>query len=132
MPTTMSNCEPIFASPAFVDLSVLPVPQHIELQLHCSPCGICNRNPHAEITANVLTMADGHLHLRQNVPVSFCAVHQVTLREKLEHRRPCTTESVIGHNGLPDGGIEEDRLRRDAGMPRQIGAELGLDRSIVE
>ena len=74
----------------------------------------------------MLAPAQRDLHLRHDVPVGFSAVHQVAGGEKLHHGRPLAAEPMIGGDGLSNGGVVEEALRRFIGMSRQIGAHLEL------
>jgi len=63
-------------------------------------------------------------------PVHFRFVHQIARPDKLEHRRPHSSQTMICSNTLPDGGIEKYRLRRNVRMTRQIRAKLCLNKCV--
>src|SRR5882724_7437790 len=117
-------------SPTFVKPTVEPVPKQVEHNLYLSSRSVVDRYADAEIGANVLPLADRHLHLRQHVPISFCMVHQIPGGQKLEHRRPQPAQTVIRPKTLADRSIKKYRLRRDVRMPRQVRAELRLNKCV--
>jgi len=118
------------ASPALRQFAVLPIPQEIKLQLNGTTESICNRHADPEVAANMLAMADGHLQLRKDIPVSLGGLVQVALGEKFHHWRPGAPESMVCADGLPNCCIEEDGLRRYVCMARQVGAELRLNECV--
>src|SRR5437868_1480811 len=118
------------ASPALGQAAVLPVPKNVKDGLDVASGSIVDGNAHAKVGADVLTLADGHLHLRENVPIGFGAVDQITGCEKFAHRRPHPAEAVVGGKSLSDGGIEKNSLRGDVGVAGQIRSELRLNKSV--
>src|SRR5712671_2948736 len=117
-------------SPTFVKPTIKPVPKQVEHNLYLSSRSVVHRYADAEIGANVLPLADRHLHLRQHIPIGFCMVHQIPSRQKLEHRRPQPAQTVIRPKTLADGGIKKYRLWRDVRVPRQVRAKLRLNKCI--
>src|SRR5258708_34922969 len=119
-----------FHLPAFVQSSVLPVPEQIEHDLNVSSGSVVDGNAHAEVGTDVLTLANRHLHLRQHVPICFRIVDKIPSREEFHHRRPQAAQTMIRRETLAEGGIEEDGLRGDVRVTRQVGAELRLYKRI--
>src|ERR1700722_9945392 len=60
--------------PALVQSSVKPIPQQVEHNLFGPSGSIRNRNAQSKIRADMLPLTDGHLHLRQDVPICFGTV----------------------------------------------------------
>ena len=87
LPEKMNNTRAL-ASPTFSQLAVLPVPENVKHQLHGSSRRITDRRANAQVSFDVLPVADRHLHLRQQVPVCLCSSGQISVGQKLHHRRP--------------------------------------------
>src|SRR6266403_4299034 len=115
-PTAQSRKALFSPSPTFVKPTVEPVPKQIEHNLYLSSRSVVDRHANAQIGANVLPLADRHLHLRHDIPIRLRFVYQIARAEKLEHRRPRPSQAVIRSKTLADGGIKKYRLRRDISM----------------
>src|SRR5882757_10466207 len=129
-PTAQSRKALFSPSPTFVKPTIKPVPEQVEHNLYLSSRGVVDRYADAEVGANVLPLADRHLHLRQHIPIGLCMVHQIPSRQKLEHRRPQPAQTVIRSKTLADRSIKKYRLRRDVRVPRQVRAKLRLNKCV--
>src|SRR5882757_340463 len=129
-PTAQSRKALFSPSPTFVKPTIKPVPKQVEHNLYLSSRSVVHRYADAQIGANVLPLADRHLHLRQHIPIGFCMVHQIPGRQKLEQRRPQSAQTVIRPKTLADRSIKKYRLRRDVRVPRQVRAKLRLNKCI--
>ena len=78
------------------------------------------------VRANMLPLADRHLHLRQHVPVRLRTVHQIAVRQKFHHRAPLASQPMIPRQRLPQRRVIEQRLRRLLRIYRQVRAHLKL------
>src|SRR5581483_1493874 len=79
----------------------------------------------------MLAMADGDLDLRNEIPVRLRSRHKVAVGDELQHRRPQPSQPVIRAKALANGRIKKQRLRRDAGVERQLRPKLCLDKSVA-
>src|SRR5438105_3678934 len=67
----------IIPLPTFIQTPILPIPEEIELDLCGSSRTVAHRHSDPQITPDMLSSAYCELHLRQQVPIHFCVVHQI-------------------------------------------------------
>src|ERR1700719_49742 len=106
------------ALPALVKFSVEPVPKDVEDDLARPAWRVRDGLAIANVYPEVLTAADGYLHLRHYVPVRRCSSHKIASGDELHHGRPQAGQASIGGKALPHCGAPVNHLRRNVGMAR--------------
>src|SRR5215510_2201993 len=119
-----------FSSPALGQLSVGPIPKHVEDNLVLPACGVCEWLAEANVCADVLSAAECDLHLGYNVPVGLCSSHEIAIGDELYHGRPQAAQTMICRNALSQSGTPVNRLRRDVSVAGQSGASLELNEGV--
>src|SRR5581483_4692843 len=112
--------------PPVAQAAVKPVPKYIEDDLGRASGSMVHWDLNSHVCKDVLPLAERDLKLRQEVPVLLCAIDQISIRQKLDHRCPDAPESLVLCERLPHSRPPEHRLWRLIGMGRQLRAELRL------
>ena len=116
--------------PPLEKAAIEPVPQQVERDLHRAPLSVIDRRLQPCAGPHVLTRAECHLHLRNEIEIGRRAVLEITVTQQLDHRRPEPPEALSATQRLADSKAAEDGARRVGGFNGQVCSRLRLNEAL--
>src|SRR5690349_10551267 len=81
--------------PAAEEAAIEPVPEQIGVEGAPAPVAVRHRHLDSGTHEHVVTLAQRHLQLRDDVPLGARTGFEGTRRDQLEHRRPLAMEAAL-------------------------------------
>src|ERR1700760_2830443 len=115
----------ICSSPAIPEGTLSPIPEDVEDNLRFSIGGVVDRRADADVGPDVLALANGDLHLRDEVEISIGAIGVCTY--ELDHGSEKAPETIIRRHRAACGGAKEESRRRFVFVEADIATKLKLE-----
>src|SRR6266511_1929617 len=114
--------------PELKQAAVKPVPQDIAQHLGLAIDTFVERHTHAHVEPDVLQLAEGHLHLRHEIPLDYRAFW---LRyQQFGHRRPGATKTAILRERVAERAAQKAFLIAPLGIDRQLETAVELQEAV--